>query len=88
MGRTAAGVTGMRLKEDDSVISAIVVSSENPILIVTENGYGKRTPLEEYRLQNRGGKGIYTIKVTERNGCVVDIMQNFPAQFLLHRHQK
>jgi len=42
---------------------------------VTENGFGKRTPLDEYRLQSRGGKGIITIKTTERNGCVVDIRQ-------------
>ncbi|WP_136796104.1 MULTISPECIES: DNA gyrase subunit A [Desulfosediminicola] len=71
MGRTAAGVTGMRLAEDDEVVSAIVVSSDNSILIVTENGYGKRSPIAEYRIQKRGGKGIFGIKQSERNGNVI-----------------
>ena len=62
MGRTAAGVTGMRLREADTVVSAIVVSSDDSILVVTENGYGKRSPIGEYRIQKRGGKGIFGIK--------------------------
>lgn len=75
MGRTAAGVTGMRLAGADEVVSAIVVSSENSILIVTENGYGKRSPIGEYRLQKRGGKGIFAIKQSERNGDVIAAKQ-------------
>jgi len=75
MGRTAAGVTGMRLAEDDEVVSAIVVSSENSILIVTENGYGKRSPIAEYRIQKRGGKGIFGIKQSDRNGDVIAAKQ-------------
>lgn len=71
MGRTAAGVTGMRLREGDTVVSAIVVSSDDSILIVTENGYGKRSPIGEYRIQKRGGKGIFGIKQSERNGDVI-----------------
>jgi len=75
MGRTAAGVTGMRLDEDDQVVNANVVSTDNPILIVTENGYGKRSPISEYRLQKRGGKGIFGIKQSERNGDVIAAKQ-------------
>ncbi|WP_136809141.1 DNA gyrase subunit A [Desulfosediminicola flagellatus] len=71
MGRTAAGVTGMRLREADTVVSAIVVSSDDSILVVTENGYGKRSPIGEYRIQKRGGKGIFGIKQSERNGDVI-----------------
>ena len=75
MGRTAAGVTGMRLKGDDLVVSALVVSSDDSILVVTENGFGKRSPVSEYRLQNRGGKGIFAIKQSERNGDIIDAKQ-------------
>ena len=76
MGRSSRGVTGVRFGEEgDSVIGLEVINGENPFLSVCENGYGKRTPIEEYRVQSRGGKGIYTIKVTERNGTVVGVMQ-------------
>ncbi len=76
MGRSARGVTGIRFsEEEDTVIGLEVLRSDATILSVCENGYGKRSPLEEYRAQTRGGKGIYTIKVTERNGPVVGIMQ-------------
>ncbi len=75
MGRTAAGVTGMRLAEDDEVVSAIVVSSDNPILMVTANGYGKRSPVSEYRIQKRAGKGIFGIKPSDRNGDIIDAKQ-------------
>lgn len=75
MGRTAAGVTGMRLGPDDKVVSAIVVSSDDSILVVTENGYGKRSPIGEYRIQKRGGKGIFGIKQSERNGDVIAAKQ-------------
>ncbi|MDQ3230256.1 MAG: DNA gyrase subunit A, partial [Pseudobdellovibrionaceae bacterium] len=76
MGRSARGVTGIKFSEDnDEVIGLEVVNNKDAILSVCENGYGKRTPIEEYRIQTRAGKGIYTIKVTERNGPVVGIMQ-------------
>jgi len=75
MGRTAAGVTGMRLDDDDYVVSANVVSTDNSILIITENGYGKRSPISEYRIQKRGGKGIFGIKSSERNGDVIAAKQ-------------
>lgn len=76
MGRSARGVTGIRFgEEDDRVIGLEVIDAESTILTVCENGYGKRSPLDEYRQQTRGGKGIYTIKLSERNGCVVSILQ-------------
>lgn len=76
MGRSARGVTGIRFgEEDDNVIGLEVIDAESTILTVCENGYGKRSPLDEYRQQTRGGKGIYTIKLSERNGLVVSIVQ-------------
>jgi DNA gyrase subunit A len=75
MGRTARGVRGMLLEEDDRVIGMETVTDATAatLVTVTENGYGKRTALDEYRVQSRGGKGIITIKTSERNGKVVDI---------------
>ncbi|HEY6100663.1 MAG TPA: DNA gyrase C-terminal beta-propeller domain-containing protein, partial [Anaeromyxobacter sp.] len=76
MGRTAYGVKGITLEDGDAVVSAEVLPAGEAaggpaILTVTANGYGKRTELAEYRVQSRGGKGIITIKTTERNGPVV-----------------
>jgi DNA gyrase subunit A len=75
MGRTSRGVRGMMLEDDDHLIAMEVVSESTSatLVTVTENGYGKRTALDEYRQQSRGGKGIITIKTSERNGRVVDI---------------
>lgn len=78
MGRVSRGVRGMTLEDDDMVIGMEIINPNalfSTIFTVTENGFGKRTALDEYRLQSRGGKGIITIKTTERNGCVVDIKQ-------------
>ncbi len=75
VGRVAQGVRGMRLKEEDEVVSLDVLDEETTLLTVTENGYGKRTKAAEYRLQSRGGKGVMTIKVTKRNGSVVNVLQ-------------
>ncbi len=78
MGRDAAGVKGMDLPNKDEVIGTTIVTPENTeILAITAKGYGKRTNFDEYRLQNRGGKGVKTINVTDKNGelkkliCVV-----------------
>jgi DNA gyrase subunit A len=75
MGRTARGVRGMQLEGGDRVIGmeTVTAATAATLVTVTENGYGKRTDLDEYRIQNRGGKGIITIKTSERNGQVVDI---------------
>ncbi len=73
MGRTARGVTGMKLRTGDTVVSMSVLEAESTgtVLTMCENGYGKRTPAGEYRSQSRAGKGIITIKVSKRNGPVV-----------------
>jgi len=69
MGRVASGVRGILIEDKDEVIGFTVVSEEkNQILVVTENGYGKRTEQDEYRQQNRGGKGVKTLNITEKNG--------------------
>jgi DNA gyrase subunit A len=71
MGRVAAGNIGIRMEPDDAVVGMEAIEEGATILTVTENGYGKRTKTEEYRCQSRGGKGIITVKVSERNGPVV-----------------
>ncbi|OGS34565.1 MAG: DNA gyrase subunit A, partial [Elusimicrobia bacterium RIFOXYB2_FULL_49_7] len=73
LGRNTRGVRGIRLGKDDSVISMVVIKRDAPLLTVTEKGYGKRTSISEYRLTNRGGKGIINIRTTERNGKVVTL---------------
>ena len=75
MGRTARGVRGVRLREDDAVVAMEVVDPGATILTVTDRGYGKRTELDEYRLTARGGLGVKTCRVTERNGPLVGCMQ-------------
>ena len=72
MGRTAAGVRGIDLREGDRVVGVAMVRPDQELLAVTELGYGKRTPLSEYRLQSRGGKGIKTVQITEKNGPLID----------------
>jgi DNA gyrase subunit A len=74
MGRGARGVRGITLGVDARVVT-MIVAAEGDILTATERGFGKRTPLDDYREQNRGGQGIITIKTTERNGQVVGILQ-------------
>ena len=71
MGRTAYGVKGITLREGDEVVAMEVVRPGSTLLTVAENGYGKRTELDEYRVQSRGGVGIINIQTTERNGRVV-----------------
>ncbi len=75
MGRTARGVRGIKLKPDQRVIALIVANPEGAILTATENGYGKRTLLDEYRTTGRGGQGVVSIQVTERNGKVIGAVQ-------------
>jgi DNA gyrase subunit A len=75
MGRVASGVRGILIGEDDDVIGFTVVSEEkNQILVVTENGYGKKTNMEEYRQQNRGGKGVKTLNITDKNGNLAKLL--------------
>jgi DNA gyrase subunit A len=75
MGRTASGVRGITLKDDtDEVIGMVTVNDMNSeILVVAENGYGKRSSLDEYRITNRGGKGVKTLNITEKTGSLISI---------------
>jgi DNA gyrase subunit A len=75
IGRVSRGVRGMSLEDDDEVVGMEVLSGDAAILTITEHGYGKRTQSSEYRIQGRGGKGIITIKTSERNGAVVGMKQ-------------
>ena len=75
IGRVSQGVIGMRLDDGDKVIGmeSIVTGSKSTLLAITENGFGKRTELEEYRVQTRGGKGVITYKITPKTGVIVGI---------------
>jgi len=75
MGRAAAGVRGMTLAAGDAVVGMEILSPGATILTITEKGYGKRTPLDDYRLQRRGGQGVITIRTSDRNGKVVRVAQ-------------
>jgi DNA gyrase subunit A len=75
MGRTARGVRGIKLKEDQAVNALIIAKESGAILTATENGYGKRTPVTEYRQIGRGGQGVISIQVSARNGKVVGAIQ-------------
>ena len=75
MGRTATGVRGIALGDSDEVIGMEVIHPDSTVLTVTENGYGKRTRIDDYRVQRRGGQGIINIKTTARNGPVVGVTQ-------------
>ena len=74
MGRPARGVRGMDLEEGDYLVGMEIVEEEGLILSISENGFGKRTSLEDYRLQSRGGKGVINMKTSTRNGKVVGIL--------------
>lgn len=71
MGRTATGVRGIKLAKNDVVIGMIVVRNATTLMVVTEKGFGKRSEIEDYRLTKRGGKGVITVKTSERNGKLI-----------------
>lgn len=71
MGRTATGVRGVRLGKGDVVIGMIVVKNATTLMVVTEKGFGKRSEIEEYRLTKRGGKGVITVKTSDKNGKLI-----------------
>ena len=73
-GRVSRGVRGLSLTKDDHLVGMEVLSHGQTLFAVTENGYGKRTSIDEYPIQKRGGKGVITIKTSERNGKVVAII--------------
>lgn len=75
VGRTAQGVLGIRVSDDDEIIGmeTITENKDNTLLAITENGFGKRTELDEYRVQTRGGKGVITYKITSKTGDIVGV---------------
>jgi DNA gyrase subunit A len=76
VGRISMGVRGIKLNKNDKVIGSVVVKRQSTsILVVAENGYGKRSELDEYRVSHRGGKGVITIRVTEKTGRMVAIKE-------------
>ena len=74
MGRTARGVKAVQLGRGDEVVAADVIDPETTVLTITQKGYGKRTPVNEYPVQHRGGRGVLTIKTSDRNGPVVRVL--------------
>jgi DNA gyrase subunit A len=83
MGRATAGVKGIELDTDDAVIGMVIVRREATLLVVSEKGYGKRSELAEYRVQKRGGKGIITLKKTEKTGRMVALKEVIPDDELM-----
>lgn len=76
LGRTASGVIGIKLRNDDEVVSGVIISNpDSDILTITENGFGKRTKISEYNLQSRSGLGVINTKVTDKIGKVVDVKE-------------
>lgn len=80
MGRSARGVRGIKLDNGDEIVGMDTIKSDGKVLTVSENGLGKRTPIEEYTVHNRGGKGLINMKITERTGNVVGIKVVRPGQ--------
>ena len=83
MGRATTGVKGVELEKGDEVIGMVVVRRDASILVVSEKGYGKRSELADYRVQKRGGKGIITLKKTEKTGSIVALMEVIPDDELM-----
>ena len=83
MGRDTTGVKGVELRKDDSVVGMVVIKREATLLVVTERGMGKCSPIEDYRVQRRGGKGIITLNRTEKTGDVVALKEVLPEDGLM-----
>ena len=73
MGRTASGVRGIRLRENDYVVGSSIINDSDNVLVISENGYGKQTPANEYPIKGRGGKGVKTVNVTNKNGKLIGL---------------
>jgi DNA gyrase subunit A len=83
MGRATTGVKGIELEKDDEVIGMVVVRRDATLLVVSEKGYGKRSELSDYRVQKRGGKGIITLKKTDKTGPIVALKEVIPDDELM-----
>ena len=86
MGRATSGVIGMRFTEDDELLAMEVVREGMDVLVATDGGYAKRTPIEEYPVQGRGGKGVLTAKITERRGGLVGAVVIKPGRRAVRHH--
>ncbi len=75
MGRTATGVRGINLEKGDKVVSMLVIKRQGSILVTTENGFGKRSDINDYRITKRGGKGVITVKINEKTGKMMSMME-------------
>src|SRR5207245_3686551 len=83
MGRTTTGVKGLELEKRDQVIDLVVVRRKSTLLTVTEKGMGKRSELDEYRVQHRGGRGIITLKRADKTGDIVALKEVLPDDELM-----
>jgi DNA gyrase subunit A len=83
MGRATAGVRGITLEGGDRVVDMVVIRRDATLLVVTERGLGKRSELSEYRVQKRGGKGIITLKHTEKTGAIIALKEVLPEDELM-----
>jgi DNA gyrase subunit A len=83
MGRVATGVKGIELEKDDQVIGMVIIRRDATLLVVSEKGYGKRSELSDYRVQKRGGKGIITLKRTDKTGALVALKEVQPEDELM-----
>ena len=83
MGRATAGVRGIHLSSGDRVIGMVILRRDSTLLVVTERGMGKRSALGDYRVQKRGGKGIITLKRSEKTGAVVALKEVLPEDELM-----
>ena len=88
MGRATSGVIGMRFSDDDELLAMEVVREGLDVLVATNGGYAKRTPIEEYPVQGRGGKGVLTAKITERRGGLVGAVVIEPGRRAVRHHQQ
>jgi DNA gyrase subunit A len=83
MGRATTGVKGIELEKGDEVIGMVVVRRDATLLVVSEKGFGKRSELVDYRVQKRGGKGIITLKKTDKTGSIVALKEVIPEDELM-----
>ncbi len=83
MGRTATGVRGVRLGKDDKVVGLLVIKRKDSILVVTSKGYGKRSDINDYRITHRGGKGVITVKASDKNGKMIAMMESMDEDELV-----
>ena len=83
MGRSASGVRGINIDDSTNLVGMEVVENNCDVLVITEKGYGKKTPINEYRLTNRGGKGVKTLNITEKNGSIVAFKTVFGGKDLM-----